>query len=451
MKKLTIRARVTIWYTLLLCVLLFCIIWSIQVTSRAVIKGELYEDIAFFVEKNAEEVEWDDGEIEIDDDFKIRENGMVCLVYGKEGELLAGKLPSDMIVDYPFADGQEINFPARGREYYLFDKEVRLEEGHSVWLRGLIYDRETERVLEASVESVFLVLPLFLAAAAFGGYFIIKQAFKPIETMICTVEEINAGSDLSKRIPVEGGKDEVYRLAINFNEMIKRLETEFEVEKQFTSNVSHELRTPVTVILTQCEIALEDSELSEEEREAFEVIRRQAHRMTQMIAQFLMLTRLEQGVEEIRKEKTDLKELVEQVCAEKQRLETGKPILCMELFQDIETYVNREMVSRLLFNLLDNACKYGKDGGRVFVSLKEQEGEIRLSVRDEGEGIPEEAREKIWNRFYQAKHRPDAGLAGGIGLGLFMVKEIARLHGGRVELESESGKGSTFTFCLKRE
>ena len=121
-----------------------------------------------------------------------------------------------------------------------------------------------------------------------------------------------------------------------------------------------------------------------------------------------------------------------------------------ECVQDeIYLSLNREMMTRLVGNLLDNACKYGKDGGKVCVSMGRKEGFIILTVTDFGIGIEPQEQERIWDRFYQA---PEAkGIAGskGIGLGLYMVYEIAKLHGGEISVESTPGCGSTFTLKLK--
>lgn len=450
MKKLTIRARVVLWYTIFICLILVLALAGILVASREVMKNDLYEEIADFVERNSRQIEWDDDELEIDDDFRNRENGKICLLYDENGALLAGQIPDDLHLEpYAFVEDREVSFPARGRTYYLYDSRLELENGQTVWLRGLIYDRETERVMRAAIKTVFLLLPLFLAAAAAGGYLILKRAFQPIEMIIRTAEEINESRDLSKRIVMEQRGDEVSRLARNFNNMIERLETEFEMEKQFTANVSHELRTPVTVILSQCEIE-QGENMRQEEREAFEVIERQARRMSMMISRFLMFTRLEQGVERIKKEPVDLSALVRSVCGEKNRLEQGSHELMLEIPEAVVAAVDRDMIARLLLNLLDNAYKYGKRQGCIRVSLQEGAKEICLAVQNEGEGIPREEQEKIWNRFYQSRRENNYN-GGGIGLGLFMVKEIARLHQGRMEVESRPGEGCIFRMFLKRE
>lgn len=236
---------------------------------------------------------------------------------------------------------------------------------------------------------------------------------------------------------------EFSQLAGSFDRMLERLERAFEAEERFTADASHELRTPVTVILSACEYAEKYDETPEERRETIETIQRQGKKMAALISQLLQMTRMDQETELAQFRKTDLSELVRTLCSEQgEREET----LILDIPEHITAQANEALLSRLFQNLLDNAFKYGRPGGRVWVTLRREAGEIRLTVRDEGPGIPEDERDKIWQRFYQID--PARSSDRGAGLGLAMVQQIAEVHGGRMTLESLTGAGSAFTLHL---
>ena len=259
---------------------------------------------------------------------------------------------------------------------------------------------------------------------------------------------IGRGGDLKQRIEVKKGNDELHRLAESFNEMIGRLDAAFEAERQFTSDASHELRTPMSVIMAQCEYSLDETRTQEEYQNALGVIKRQGRKMSRLINDMLDFVRLERHSGCYAMEKTNLSELVSSVCQDMALIgEKGIKLSCIQ-GDNITACVCPELINRLLTNIISNAYRYGNENGSIKVELSEDENCIRLSVADDGIGISEDEQELIFNRFYQS----DSSRSGvGTGLGLTMVKEIASLHGGSVEVNSELGKGSVFTFVLPKK
>lgn len=450
MKRLTIRTRIIVWYTLMLLLILCFLLAGILIISERLMKSELCEKVKELVDENAETISVENGRYIIGDSYKARENGIVCLTYDTDGTLLAGKLPDGIRLPQP-EDGRIFSFFARQRTYYAYDRKIMPDENHELWMRGLIYDRESVRIVKATVRSVFIVLPFYLIISALGGYWIMKYSFRTLEDMIRTADEINAGEDLSKRIKTEGGNDEVSKLAQNFNSMLQRLEEIFELEKRYTSNVSHELRTPVTVIMSQCEIELENEQLNQEEKEAFLLIMRQGKKMSRLITQFLLFSRIENGIEKLELEDTNLSILTEEACEEYKAAVCGGSEIGMIVEEDIYASVNGEMMKRLITNLLENADKYGSHNEKIIVRLYEKPEEIVLSVEDKGIGISEEDQKKIWERFYRTEAAREYNMSAGMGLGLFMVREIAKLHHGSMSVKSEPGKGSVFIFHLPKK
>ena len=241
--------------------------------------------------------------------------------------------------------------------------------------------------------------------------------------------------------------DEAGRLAGSFDRMFERLEQSFEAEKQFTSDASHELRTPTAVILSQCSFAEKYGETREDYQEAISVIHRQADKMSLLISRLLDITRLDLGSQKLKRESVDFSEMIALICEEQDS--GGRDIsLSADISPGVIVDGDPFLLSRAAVNLLENARKYGREGGRIRVRLAQDGAEAVLTVEDDGIGIAPENLEKIWQRFYQAD--PSRGEQSGLGLGLSMVRQIAELHGGSAEAESELGKGSRFTVRIPR-
>ena len=248
-------------------------------------------------------------------------------------------------------------------------------------------------------------------------------------------------ADCESEINAQGPKIGFEQLEMLF----ERLERSFEAEKQFTADASHELRTPVSIIKGACEYAEKYDETPEERQETISMIHRQADRMSELISGLLSMTRLEQGTETARMEQVDLRELVSSICKESVYTQER---LSVELPEKVMVQADPTLLSRLIQNLIENGFKYGKPGGRVWISAGASEDEVLLRVRDDGIGIPPEQQDKIWQRFYQVD--TSHGDEGGAGLGLAMVQQIARIHGGYMTLKSEPDVGSEFTLHLPK-
>lgn len=309
-----------------------------------------------------------------------------------------------------------------------------------VWVRGFINADAAKSAFDAITMTVIYILPAFIIIAAVGAYLISRKTMKPVENICRSVHEITDGTDLSKRIEMEKSAGEIYTLAETFNDMLARLQTSFENEKQFTSDASHELRTPLAVIKAECEYALSNNAREEDMLEALSSIDEQTDKMTKLVTALLTLSRTEQGDKRYKLEDTDLSELVKKTCAD------FVPAKNITLTADIEDNIiipaQAQLISLMLENLLSNAVKYGRDGGRIEVRLKKDSG-IVLSVKDDGIGIKEEDLPKIWGRFYRADE--SRSRESGFGLGLSLVSQIAALHGGKVSAFSVYGEGSEFT------
>lgn len=445
MKKLSIKLRMTLWYTLLMLIISALMLGFMLTISGSVAESAATKELAAAIADNAGEVEYDDGELEIDDDFLPLSNGIYSALYTEDHVLVYGQVPAGFTADIAFESGGVRTVEQNGRSYYVYDMALTFQGYGTLFLRGVMAADSGAAAVNSIIRTAFITLPLIVALAALGGYFIARRSLRPVEDIRRAADDISEGGDLNTRIDIGKGKDEIHRLAATFNRMFSRLEGSFLGEKQFTSDASHELRTPTAVILAQCEYALACAQTPEEYREAIEVIHRQASRMSRLIAQLLAFTRMERGLEVGDFARENVSELVSLIC-EEQAAANGRGI---RMFTDIEpgihARIERTLFSRLLINLISNAYKYGKDGGTVRVAFHAANGEATLSVADDGIGISAEDQAKVFRRFYQANPSRTPEENGGMGLGLAMVEQAARLHGGRVALTSEPGRGSVFT------
>lgn len=275
-----------------------------------------------------------------------------------------------------------------------------------------------------------------------------SRALRPVRQLTATANAISDGQDLKARIglPHTSGSDEIYQLSASFDNMFDRLERSFEAEQRFTSDASHELRTPTTVILAACEDARKNAQTPADYQAALDVIDRQAHKMSALIRSMLEITRLDQGTQKVNWEYADLSDLVTVICDEQAMVaRRGIRISCAAepgIFIDMDVF----LISRVVQNLLDNAFKFGVDGGWIHVALRRTAAGAELTVQDNGIGISQENLDKIWQRFYQAD--PSRQENAGLGLGLSMVQQIVTLHGGAVAVTSAPGHGTTFTVTL---
>jgi heavy metal sensor kinase len=289
-----------------------------------------------------------------------------------------------------------------------------------------------------------------LVLAGVGGAFLARQALRPIDTITHTAIAITDAGDLSRRIPAPDTLDEVGRLANTFNRMLDRLETLFRSQQQFTADVSHELRTPLTTIRGNVDLmrrtrAADDASL--------DAIQSEADRLTRLVSDLLLLAQADSGLP-VRREPVSLDTLMLEVYRQISVIANGVNVHIGE--EDSVTVTgDPDRLKQLLLNLSDNAVRYTPAGGHVTLSLRRDQGWAQFSVSDTGPGISPEHLPHIFDRFYRidkARSRRESGtvgaLSGGAGLGLSIARWIVKSHGGRIDVHSEVGKGTTFSVWL---
>ena len=377
------------------------------------------------------EIDYEDGLLTFDDDINYLEEGVYISVYDAQGYLLYGRTPtgfsgaSTLIMDQMQQVGSGQDF------WYVYDYCQSVDGYGNLWIRGVASHSRSDSILRIITNAALILLPFFVALIALGGYLITAKALRPLSAMTETARAISEGNDLTRRIRLGSGRDEVHVLAHTFDQMMERLQSSFETEKQFTSDVSHELRTPVAVILSQCEYASQEGTPPEELRGSIGVIGAQARKMSALISQLLTLARADSGKQKLQYELVNLSELAEIIVEEQSIAAEEKGItLLTDIQPEILLRADETMMMRLFINLISNSITYGKPDGHTLVTLSANEAEITGSVQDDGIGIPADKLDKIWQRFYQVDPARTSGSSSGSGLGLSMVKWIVQAHGG---------------------
>lgn len=284
-----------------------------------------------------------------------------------------------------------------------------------------------------------------LVLAGVGGNVLARAVLRPIKAITETAHQITDARDLSQRIPVSLPTDEVGQLTDTINDMLGRLEGAFEAQQRLVADVSHELRTPLTTIQGNLDLlrrgAIEDPILR---GEALRAIGDETARMRRLVSDLLLLAQADAGLQ-LHKQPVELDTLLLEVYRQAQMMADG---ITVRLGAEDQAVVlgDADRLKQLLLNLVVNALKYTPAGGAVTLTLRRSNGWVQVAVADTGLGIAAEDLPHIFDRFYRADR--SRGRSGGSGLGLSIAQWIAQAHGGRIEVESTVGVGSTFTVWL---
>ena len=306
--------------------------------------------------------------------------------------------------------------------------------------------------LEILGNILLAAIPIALALASLGGWFLAKKSLAPVVIMSESARRIGA-ENLDLRLPIANPRDELGRLAATFNELLERLQSSFAQQRQFMADASHELRTPLSVMRTAAEVTLEQPQRDESEyREALTMIDRQTDRLTRIVEDMFTLARADAGKRELSKHDFYLDELLAETASAAAVLAKRKGVI-VECTSGKETPYrgDEDLLRQMILNLLDNAIKFTSAGGRVHLQLSQNNSKHLITISDTGPGIPAEAQPYIFERFYRADHarsRSDQVNGSGAGLGLSIARWIAEAHDGSLTLQQSDHTGSVFVASL---
>ncbi|MBE9528836.1 MAG: HAMP domain-containing protein [Proteobacteria bacterium] len=331
-----------------------------------------------------------------------------------------------------------------GRPIRLFSKAFEFEAGTYIFQAGDTLD-DTNLLLSSFRKMILMAYPLVFFVCGLGVFIVTRLALGPLRLFSEKVGEITE-EKLDERVDASLMCTEVRPLAESFNVMLGSLENSFDKQKQFLSDASHELRTPTTIIKSYCDITLSRNRTEEEYRAAITKMGSAVNRLSEIINRILVISRLDSKTVQLKLREVDVFGVVQDVV----NLLTGaaetKGIDIILSGTEVSVCGDKEGLTEVFTNLVENGVKYNKSGGRVDVSVAKEGENAVVVIRDTGIGITTEDQAKVFDRFYRVDTSREQTV--GSGLGLAIVSSIIAAHGGRLELESTEGVGSTFKVYL---
>jgi two-component system heavy metal sensor histidine kinase CusS len=313
---------------------------------------------------------------------------------------------------------------------------------HTITIQIAIDVSQKEAFLARFRLGFWMIILGTLAIFPMVGYQIARQGIRPVEEMAATARRISS-THLGERILTEGYPFELASLAGTFNQMLDRLEDSFNRISKFSADIAHDLRTPVNNIRGEAEVALARARTIDEYRNALESSLEEAVRLSDLISNLLFLARTESPLMHLRREPVDVAELLDglQEYYEASAADGGISLSTRFGEEPVIAELDRTLMQRAVGNLVSNAVAHTPSGGSVVMATSSESAVVRIEVADTGIGIPPEALPRVFDRFFRVD--PSRSQAsGGTGLGLAIVQGIMLLHGGKVEIFSQPGKGT---------
>lgn len=276
-------------------------------------------------------------------------------------------------------------------------------------------------------------------------YLVIGHALRPLQNLGKQMGEIQI-KNLQTPIVSGNADNEIAQLTNAFNKMLSRLGTNFAEQKQFSANAAHELRTPLAVIRTRLEVLGKSNTVEiEEYKDTIAMITTQIDRLSHVIDVLLEMTELKSA------EKTDhisLADMVEEILYDLAAIAEARGITVVQTAGNVEIIGNDTLIYRAIYNLIENAIKYNRDGGKVIIAIEAQENLAVVRISDTGSGIEKSEWEHIFEPFFRIDKSRSRSM-GGAGLGLALVREIAKEHSGNAKVVKSSTEGTTIELSLQ--
>lgn len=451
--SLSIRRRLAVWLAIAVILTLTVLFFTLRFTLRNTLNSDIDDQLSNDLQRVSAPVVAAGSLADADLPAIIEDSSFVAVVRDLDGRELAATprldVPSLALDEGEMArvlQGETIEWSVDidGEPFRLWSS--RLTVGRNVV--GVIQVGESAEAVAAVTDAMEIV---FVAAGAVAslmalavGYWLARSALKPIDNVTAVAREIEA-SDLSRRIEARGKPEEVQRLADTFDAMLQRLAVAFQQQRNFVLDVSHELRTPLTALRGNLDVLLMHEDLGTEEREQLERMSMEVGRLIRLTSNLLYLAHVDAG-RGIDRRPVAMDDLCLEVYRQAKDL---RPEVRLRLGGEDQVTLmgDRDLLKQLVLNLVDNGLKYTPPGGEVTLSLYADGSWARIVVEDTGPGIPPEDLPHIFDRYYRGAGSGGRG-GSGAGIGLAITEWVARAHGGRIEVASEAGKGSTFTVHL---
>jgi two-component system OmpR family sensor kinase len=481
---MTIRLRLTLWYTTLLgaTLILFSVIVyaSLYTTLRAAVEQNAERQAVNVASVIAKQLVWDPLIIRSDPsaivlpDIGLFGNPVGVQITGLDGSILkrSFNLGEVVLPEYEQAlpdielgnDHKYYTPPSRGFSFLVYSTPLVVND--TILGAVQIIQPVQTSITALSQVSRYLILGtvISLILAAIVGAFLARRALEPIDTITSTAGAITRTRDLGKRIQIADNASEIGRLAATFNDMLDRIQQLFQTQERLIGDVSHELRTPLTTVQGNIDLLQRmagSSATPTPERamainallnETLVEVQAETERMSEMISDLLLLAQADSGALQLQWGPVELDTLLLDVYRQTRRLADhykGPGELEVRLGSEDQAIVqgDRDKLRQVLLNLAENAVKYTPSGGVVTMGLQHDGDGVEVYVQDTGIGISDEQQQQIFERFFRTDKARSREL-GGSGLGLSIAQSIAQAHGGNITVSSKLGVGSTFTLWL---
>lgn len=362
---------------------------------------------------------------------------------------MSQELPSTLHAALVSNRATNLQTPA-GKEFRVLASTVHsLSPGISGFRIQVAIDLDyEEHLLRSYLDQLWLVLGVGLLASVIIGFRIARTGIAPVQSMTETVKRVRS-STLSERIALAEMPSELSALAENFNEMLEGLEEAFARLSRFSSDLAHELRTPIGNIRGELEVALTQARTPAEYREVAQSSLEECHKLTRLIDRLLFLARSEHPETQIRRERLNIEQELQKVTDFYEPAAAEREVR-VELQADaaVVADVDRTLFQLAVGNLVDNAVRHTSAGGTVTLAANVTNQSLIVQVADTGNGIAPEHLPHVFERFYRADPARSNDGAGGSGLGLALVRTIARLHKGNASIKSALGTGTVVTITF---
>lgn len=311
--------------------------------------------------------------------------------------------------------------------------------------KSVVADTVKNTQIEFWIKSLAITLIITLTVS-FLMYLIVGYALYPLRELTSQIEDIQA-KNLKEPILSKSNSTEIERLTLAFNRLLLRLEETFATQRQFSANAAHELRTPLAVMSTKFEVFEKNKNPDEADyKEAINMARNQTDRLSHVIDILLEMTELQSAP---KSDSISLSEISEEVICDLVAVADKKNISLIQEDSEARLTGSDTLVYRAIYNLIENAIKYNKEGGTVSVAIAEDDSFAKVIITDTGSGIAKEDWDKIFEPFFRVDKSRSRSM-GGAGLGLALVKEIAVRHGGDVKVVESSDRGSSIELSLSK-
>jgi len=455
--KLTIRARLTLLYLVVLAASFVAFFWicdfgfrrGIATTVNDASRSNLeivQRVLTLSASKGTPKIQKELTELS-----ELWANGAIFQVSDADGSWIFRSprflLPQSPLPAPPAAGISFLTRNLDSQQYRIAQKNVLLD-GKMFHVSAAVPTEPFDQALDRFRLTERRFLPLLVVLASLLGYWLSGRALAPVNRIIRSAEQIGL-QNLSQRLEVPKAADELQRLTVTLNAMLERIESSVKRIRQFTANASHDLRTPLSLIRTHAELALRRTRTESEYRESLTRILRVSEETTQLVEALLTLARADAAAAHLHFVEIDVTPLLQKISCQISILanSAGLSFTSHVAAEPLFLRGDPAALESLLLAILDNALKYTPTGGTVQIRSFALQEEVAIEVEDTGVGIASEDVARIFDRFFRADQARSREVPGS-GLGLSIARWIAEIHHGRIEVQSQLGAGSIFRVIL---